>query len=111
MIKEFKALSLTSRHLPIIFDYTQTSASISLAVHIVKDKVRAEQISTAVFKQGHSGEWYAHHVEVYADFRRCGLATVMYQFVQGEIEGRLPPSDEQSEDAKAFWRFFRTLVS
>lgn len=110
MIKEFKVLSLTNRHLPIIFDYTQTKVSISLAVHIVKEKVRAEKISTAVFKQGHSGEWYAHHVEVYPDYRRCGLATVMYQFVQGEIEGRLTPSDEQSQDAKEFWKFFSTLA-
>ncbi len=109
MIQEYRVLSLLTRQLPIIFDFTQTEVSITLAVHVVRDKLRAEQISTAVFKLNHSAQWYAHHVEVYPDYRRCGLATVMYQFVQSEIAGCLVPSDDQSPDAKAFWNFFRTV--
>ncbi len=104
-----KVLSLLRCHLPIIFDYTQSDACITVAVHTVKDKMRDVQVSTAVFKQGNCGQWYAHHVEVYPNYRRCGVATAMYQLVQSEVCGSLLPSDDQSADAKAFWAFLKSL--
>ena len=109
MIKKMKVLSLLGCRLPIVFDYTFSDACMTVAVHTVKDKMRDVQISTAVFKQRKVGEWYAHHVEVYPDYRRCGVATAMYQLVQSEVDGSLLPSDDQSDDARAFWKFFKGL--
>ena len=39
-----------------------------------------------------------------APYERKGVATVMYDIVQSEIDGVLVPSNKQSDAAKEFWR-------
>lgn len=88
----------------IVYDYTKNKCSLIFTATILKDKVRAKKISTAVFKYDRDKKWYTHHIEVYTGYKRKGVATVMYDIVQSEIDGVLVPSDDQSAEAKLFWK-------
>lgn len=96
--------SLIKTQEQIIYDYTKNKCSLTVTVSTVKDKTRAKKISTAVFKYDRDNKWYPHHIEVYSGYKRKGVATVMYDIVQSEIDGVLVPSDEQSDAAREFWR-------
>lgn len=88
----------------VLYEYEKNKCSVIVTAFIVKDKVRNKKISTAVFKYDRDNKWYPHCVEVKGGFKRKGIATVMYNIVQSEIDGVLLPSDEQSEAAKEFWK-------
>lgn len=96
--------SLIKTQEQVIYNYTKNKCSIVVTVSTVKDKMRAKKISTAVFKYDRDNKWYPHCVEVVDNYHRKGVATVMYDIVQSEIEGVLVPSDDQSDQAKLFWR-------
>ena len=96
--------SLVKTQEQIVYDYTKNKCSLIFTVSVVRNKVRTKKISTAVFKSSRDNKWYPHHIEVYPDYKRKGIASVMYNIVQSEIDGVLVPSDEQSDEAKEFWR-------
>lgn len=96
--------SLIKTREQVIYDYTKNKCSITVTVSTVNNKARSKKISTAVFKYDRDNKWYPHCVEVYSGYKRKGVATVMYDIVQSEIDGVLVPSDEQSDQAKEFWR-------
>jgi len=96
--------SLVKTQEQVVYDYTKNKCSLIFTVSVVKNKVRSKKISTAVFKYDRDNKWYPHHIEVYPDYKRTGVATVMYDIVQSEINGVLVPSHEQSDAAKEFWR-------
>lgn len=95
--------SLIKTQEQVIYDYTINPCSLIFTVSTVKNKARAKKVSTAVFKYDRDGKWYPHHIEVKVGYKRKGIATVMYNIVQSEINGILVPSDDQSEEAKLFW--------
>jgi glycerol-3-phosphate responsive antiterminator len=96
--------SLIKTQEQVVYDYTKNKCSLIFTVFVVKNKVRCKKISTAVFKYDRDNKWYPHHIEVYPGYKRTGVATVMYDIVQSEIDGVLVPSDEQSDAAREFWR-------
>lgn len=96
--------SLIKTQEQVVYDYTKNKCSLIFTVSVIKNKVRSKKISTAVFKYDRDNKWYPHHIEVYPGYKRKGVATVMYNIVQSEIDGVLVPSDEQSDAAKEFWR-------
>lgn len=96
--------SLVKTQEQVVYDYVKNKCSFIFTVSVIKNKVRSKKISTAVFKYDRDEKWYPHHVEVHPDYKRKGIATVMYNIVQNEINGVLVPSDEQSDAAKEFWR-------
>ena len=96
--------SLIKNQEQVIYDYTKNNCSLIFTVSTVKDKMRSKKISTAVFKYDRDNKWYPHHIEVYSGYKRKGVATVMYDIVQSEIDGVLVPSDEQSDAAREFWQ-------
>jgi len=96
--------SLIKTQEQVVYDYTKNKCSLTVTVSTVKDKVRAKKISTAVFKYGRDNKWYTHCVEVVDNYHRKGVATVMYDIVQSEIDGVLVPSDDQSLAAQEFWK-------
>ncbi len=87
-----------------MFDYTKNPCSIIFTVSVIVDKIRTKKVCTAVFKMSKNDTWYPHHIEVIEGFKRKGIASIMYDIVQSEISGKLIPSDEQSDEAKAFWK-------
>lgn len=95
--------SLIKKQKQIVFDYTKNPCSLTFTVSVIENKVRTKKVSTAVFKMGKHNTWYPHHIEVVGGYKRKGIATIMYDIVQSEINGTLVPSDEQSDEAKAFW--------
>ena len=95
--------SLIKNREQVIYDYTKNKCSLIVTVSTVENKVRSRKISTAVFKYDRDNKWYPHHIEVYPGYKRKGVATVMYDIVQSEIDGVLVPSDEQSDEAREFW--------
>lgn len=96
--------SLLKTQEQIVYDYTKNKCSLTFTATIIKNKVRAKKVSTAVFKYDRDNKWYPHHIEVYTGYKRKGVATLMYNIVQSEIDGVLVPSDDQSDEAKLFWR-------
>ena len=96
--------SLLKTQEQIVYDYTKNKCSLIFTATIIKNKVRAKKVSTAVFKYNRDNKWYPHHIEVYTGYKRKGVATLMYNIVQSEIDGVLVPSDDQSDEAKLFWR-------
>lgn len=97
--------SLIKTQEQLVYNYTKNKCSITVTVSAVKNKMRAKKISTAVFKYDRNNKWYPHHIEVYSGYKRKGVATVMYDIVQSEIDGVLVPSDSQSDEAKLFWEY------
>lgn len=96
--------SLLKKQKQVVYDYTKNPCSLIFTVHTVENKVRAKKISTAVFKYDRDCKWYPHHIEVVPGYKRKGVATIMYDIVQSEINGVLVPSDDQSDEARAFWQ-------
>ena len=96
--------SLLKTQEQIVYDYTKNKCSLTFTATILKDKIRSKKVSTAVFKYDRDNKWYPHHIEVYTGYKRKGVATLMYDIVQSEIEGVLVPSDDQSDEAKLFWQ-------
>lgn len=97
--------SLLKKQKQVVFDYTKNPCSLVFTVSTVENKIRAKKISTAVFKLTRDNNWYPHHIEVVSGYKRKGVATIMYDIVQSEINGMLIPSDEQSDEAKLFWKY------
>ncbi len=95
--------SLIKKQKQVVFDYTKNPCSLTFTVSVIENKVRSKKVSTAVFKMGKHNTWYPHHIEVVGGYKRKGIATIMYDIVQSEIAGTLVPSDEQSDEARAFW--------
>jgi hypothetical protein len=104
MSEHFVTCSLLKKQKQVVFDYTKNPCSLTFTVSVIENKVRAKKVSTAVFKMGKHNTWYPHHIEVVSGYKRKGIATIMYDIVQSEINGTLVPSDEQSNEAKAFWK-------
>lgn len=101
--------SLLKTQEQIVYDYTKNKCSLIFTASILNNRARAKKISTAVFKYDRDGRWYPHHIEVRVGYKRKGVATIMYNIVQSEIDGVLVPSDDQSDEARAFWHN-RTLT-
>lgn len=104
MSDHFITCSLLKKQKQVVFDYTKNPCSLIFTVSVIENKVRSKKVSTAVFKMGKYNTWYPHHIEVISGYKRKGIATIMYDIVQSEINGILVPSDEQSDEAKLFWR-------
>lgn len=104
MSEHLVTCSLLKKQKQVVFDYTKNPCSLIFTVSVIENKVRAKKVSTAVFKMGKNNTWYPHHIEVVGGYKRKGIATIMYDIVQSEINGTLVPSDEQSDEAKAFWK-------
>lgn len=104
MSEHFVTCSLLKKQKQVVFDYTKNPCSLTFTVSVIENKVRAKKVSTAVFKMGNHNTWYPHHIEVISGYKRKGIATIMYDIVQSEINGTLVPSDEQSDEARAFWK-------
>jgi len=104
MSEHFVTCSLLKKQKQVVFDYTKNPCSLTFNVSIIENKVRTKKVARAVFKMGKHNTWYPHVVEVFHRYKRKGIATLMYDIAQSEIDGTLVPSDEQSEEAKAFWK-------
>lgn len=104
MSEHFVTCSLIKKQKQVVFDYTKNLCSLTFTVSVIENKVRSKKVSTAVFKMGKNNTWYPHHIEVVGGYKRKGIATIMYDIVQSEINGVLVPSDEQSDAAKLFWK-------
>ena len=88
----------------LVYDYYKNACSLIFTVHTVRDRLRDQKISTAVFKYDRANNWYPHHIEVVSEYQRQGVAQTMYDIVQSEISGNLVPSDQQSPAAQLFWQ-------
>ncbi len=104
MSEHIVTCSLIKKQKQVVFDYTKNPCSLTFTVSVIENKVRSKKVSTAVFKMGKSNTWYPHHIEVVSGYKRKGIATIMYDIVQSEIAGTLVPSDDQSDEARAFWK-------
>ena len=96
--------SLIKSQSQVIYDYYKNACSLIFTVHTVRDRLRDQKISTAVFKYDRANKWYPHHIEVVPEYQRQGVAQTMYDIVQSEISGNLVASDQQSPAAQLFWQ-------
>lgn len=96
--------SLIKSQSQVIYDYYKNACSLIFTVHTVRDRLRDQKISTAVFKYDRDNNWYPHHIEVVPEYQRQGVAQTMYDIVHSEISGDLIPSGQQSTAAQRFWQ-------
>ena len=96
-------VSLPKSKETVLYEYTKTGAHITFRVSTVVNKLRREKIAHGVFELTRDKKWFATCVQVSDHYKRKGVGSVMYTLVQSEVDGMLVPSDEQSDEAKAFW--------
>ena len=72
------------------------------AVH-VRDPATGRAVGGVDFEHVSDGWHRAKEAWVDEGWRRRGVATLMYDWIEGRLGRRLLPSDDQSDDAIAFW--------
>jgi len=81
--------------------YGHTGDVFQIYAYSMKDK----PMGAVIFRYDDKCDCYmADDVFVNPDFRRLGIATVMYDFARNNLDVPIKPSDTQTDDGSAFWR-------
>ena len=88
----------------VVLDYTHTRSHLTLRATEVVNAVRTQRMGRAVFVRQRDHTWVAEVVEVALPFRRMGLATLMYDFAQQQLDGLVVRSNDTNVDSQAFWQ-------